>query len=135
MARSVEEWIANSDDDAIPPRIKDAIARKADDCCQRCARKVGGKLRAEIDHVIPLIIGGKHRQSNLQILCHECHGAKTALDVKLKSRIAKSRKKRMGFVRKGPKMQGRSFDPRPPQNSTRAPNKFCAWRGYVRSDA
>lgn len=100
MARPVDEWIGKSETVAIPPRIKDAIARKADDCCQKCTRAVGNGLRAEIDHIIPLIIGGEHRQSNLQLLCHECHGAKTALDVKLKSKIAKGRKKRLGFKRR-----------------------------------
>jgi hypothetical protein len=34
----------------------------------------------EIDHVIPLFLGGNNSEENLQALCRECHGQKTALD-------------------------------------------------------
>ena len=93
MSRSTSEWNPSSDDAAIPARIKDSIARKANDRCQQCTREVGGKLKAEYDHIIPLILGGAHRESNLQLLCHECHSAKTKLDVKIKAKVARVRKK------------------------------------------
>lgn len=97
MSRSVPEWLAKTDDAAIPDRVKERIARAADDCCVRCTRKVGGKLRPEFDHAIPLILGGQHRETNLQLLCHECHGLKTKSDVKLKAKVARVRKKNLGF--------------------------------------
>lgn len=97
MSRSVEEWIGKRDDDAIPRRVKDRVAQRADGCCQKCARKITGKLRAEFDHVIPLIIGGEHRETNLQLLCDPCHTNKTALDVKLKAKVARVRQKHMGL--------------------------------------
>lgn len=93
MPRSVSEWIGKNDDAAIPARVKDSIARRSDDCCVKCSRRIGGALRAEFDHVTPLILGGEHRESNLQLLCHECHGAKTAMDVKIKAKVARVRKK------------------------------------------
>jgi hypothetical protein len=34
----------------------------------------------EIDHVMPLFLGGNNAEENLQALCRECHGQKTALD-------------------------------------------------------
>lgn len=95
--RSIPEWIAKRDDDAIPPRIKDRVADRAKGCCQKCGRRIVGKLRAEFDHVIPLIIGGEHRETNLQLLCNECHTGKTALDVKLKAKVARVRQKHMGL--------------------------------------
>jgi len=97
MSRSVPEWVAKHDDAAIPDRVKERIARAADDCCLRCCRKIGGKLRPEFDHAVPLILGGQHRESNLQLLCHECHGLKTKSDVKLKAKVARVRKKNFGF--------------------------------------
>jgi 5-methylcytosine-specific restriction protein A len=129
MSRSTPEWIGKTDDARIPPRVMDEVARKANDCCQKCGRAVGGKLRAEIDHVIPLIINGQHRQSNLQLLCHECHGAKTALDVKLKSKIAKGRKKRMGFVHKRSEIKSPGFPVRAPK---RPIGEVNLWRGLTR---
>lgn len=107
MARSVKEWIGRSDDAAIPPRVKDRIARRQDDCCERCKRKIGGKLRAEFDHVVPLVIGGRHAESNLSLLCHECHAKKTKLDVKLKAKVARVRKRELGIKKpKGRPMPG-----------------------------
>lgn len=97
MSRSLPEWIGKRDDAAIPVRVKDRVAQRSDDCCVKCTRKVGGALRAEFDHAIPLILGGEHRESNLQILCHECHGAKTKLDVKLKAKVARVRARNLGL--------------------------------------
>ncbi len=93
MSRSTDEWIGKHDDAAIPLRVKERIARAACDHCVKCDRKVGEKLRPEFDHVTPLILGGQNRESNIQLLCHECHGAKTKLDVKLKAKVARVRTK------------------------------------------
>jgi len=106
MTRSVPEWIGRTHDSAIPPRVKDRVARKADDCCQKCTRPIMGKLRAEFDHAIPLIVGGEHRENNLQLLCNECHAAKTVLDVKLKSKIASVRQKLVLGIRKPSRFPG-----------------------------
>ncbi len=95
--RAVAEWIGRNDDTPIPDRVKDRIAQKADDCCQKCTRRITGKLRAEYDHAIPLIIGGKHKESNIQLLCNECHSAKTKLDVRLKAKVARVRKRNLGI--------------------------------------
>lgn len=100
--RSVDEWIGSSPDAAIPPRVKERVAARAGDRCQHCQREIVGKLRAEFDHVIPLILGGKHAETNLQLLCNECHAGKTALDLKLKSKVASIRKRRLGLVPKKP---------------------------------
>lgn len=95
--RSLPEWHGATDDSPIPPRVKDRIARKVGDCCQKCGRAIGGKLRAEFDHVTPLILGGKHAESNLQLLCSECHSAKSKLDVKLKVKVARVRRRHLGI--------------------------------------
>lgn len=36
----------------------------------------------EVDHVIPRALGGTHDHDNLQVLCYECHKAKTSNDLK-----------------------------------------------------
>ena len=106
MSRSLPEWIGKTDDAAIPPRVKDRIAQRSDDCCVKCTRKVGGALRAEFDHATPLILGGEHRESNLQLLCHECHRAKSAVDVKIKAKVARVRKKLVLGERKRTSFRG-----------------------------
>lgn len=95
--RSVPEWRGKNDDSAIPPRVKDRISFKTFDCCAICQRPVVGKLRAEFDHIVSLVLGGENRETNIRLICHECHAPKTALDVKLKAKVARVRKRHLGL--------------------------------------
>lgn len=94
MPRSLPEWQAKHDDQAIPARVQDRVANKTCDCCAICTKPA---KPGQVDHVIPLILGGQHRESNLQWICKPCHAAKTALDVKLKAKVARVRKKNLGI--------------------------------------
>lgn len=94
MTRTVPEWIASNDDAAIPPRVKLRIYERAEGRCSKCT--VGVRV-GEYDHAIPLIIGGEHRETNLQLLCVPCHKGKTKLDVKLKAKVARVRKRHIGI--------------------------------------
>lgn len=108
--RTVAEWRGKTDDTPIPDRVKDRVAHKADDCCPKCQRAIKGKLRAEFDHVIPLILGGENRESNLQLLCNECHSSKTKLDVRLKAKVARVRRARLGIRKPRTIRSWRKFD-------------------------
>lgn len=67
----------------------------------------------EIDHAIPLALGGKDKDENLEPLCQAHHRAKTARDVKM---IAKAR--RAGLKHRGEfppakqRLRGRGFPKR-----------------------
>jgi 5-methylcytosine-specific restriction endonuclease McrA len=100
MTRAVPEWIAKDDNAKIPPRVMERIARKADGRCVKCTRETGPGLPGECDHVVPLVLGGEHRETNLQWLCVPCHAAKTKLDVKLKAKVARIRKKNLGIKKR-----------------------------------
>lgn len=41
--------------------------------CRSC-----GGIATEVDHIVPLRLGGTHALSNLQPLCRRCHAKKTA---------------------------------------------------------
>ena len=97
MPRSVSEWIGRTDDTPVPPRVKDRIATNQGDLCAKCHTPL---TTAQCDHIIPLILGGENRETNLQMLCVPCHVGKTRLDVKLKSKVASIRKKRLGLKKK-----------------------------------
>lgn len=94
MSRSVPEWIGKTDDSAIPDRVRLRVHGKAEGRCEACGLDA---LSCEFDHVIPIILGGQNRESNLQLLCIPCHKAKTALDVKLKAKVARVRKRHVGI--------------------------------------
>ena len=45
--------------------------------CQRCGWALAPGTRWDIDHVIPLALGGRDQAGNMQVLCAACHGGKT----------------------------------------------------------
>lgn len=107
MSRELPEWIAKNDDAKIPDRVKLRVYRKANGNCATCTNHV---LSGQYDHVIPLIIGGEHRESNLQFLCVPCHKGKTALDVKLKAKVARVSKRHLGIKKPRTLTRWRRFD-------------------------
>lgn len=80
MPRKVEEWIGRSDDSMPGKLVRDRLSRAQGDCCATCRHAFGPKRRAHCDHVIALIDGGENRESNLQMICADCHKAKTSAE-------------------------------------------------------
>jgi 5-methylcytosine-specific restriction endonuclease McrA len=85
MSRSINGWVAKHDDEGIPPRVQLRVFQNFGGNCAKCTRKLEpGKWAC--DHVVALINGGPHAESNLQPLCvSPCHSAKTREDVAIKS--------------------------------------------------
>lgn len=113
MSRSLPLWVGKTDDDAIPLRVRARIFDRFDGKCAACSRD----LRPghwQCDHIIPLILGGRHAEDNFQPLCTEpCHKAKSALDVKLKAKVAKVRKRHLGIKKPRTIRAWRKFDGTP----------------------
>jgi len=58
--------------------------------CAGCNQKIEAGKAWDIDHILPLALGGANEPDNLQILCRSCHRSKTSLsDV---PRIAKTKR-------------------------------------------
>ena len=45
--------------------------------CSDCTRKIEAGNAWDIDHILPLAMGGTNATENLQILCRPCHRSKT----------------------------------------------------------
>ena len=61
-------------------RLRRKMLDKAGWRCKKCG-KAG---RMEMDHVIPISQGGAHwDEKNLQVLCRDCHFAKTGAENRL----------------------------------------------------
>jgi len=60
-------------------RLRDEVLRDAP-LCVECDRIGRVELAVEVDHRIPLALGGSNDRTNLQPLCRACHTAKTACD-------------------------------------------------------
>lgn len=120
MARSVSEWIGDTDDQRAPPRVRQRIF---DDCggkCHICGVVIVGKKWA-LDHVKALINGGENRQSNLKPIHITCHAVKTVADVAEKAKVAAIRQKHTGAVRPSSSLSSRN-KPKPSKELT----KVCA---------
>lgn len=119
MARSVDEWIGKTDDSAIPPKVKIRLFEAAKGRCKNCGVQIRPGNGPAYDHKKALVNGGENRESNLQILCINCHDAKTKKDVAEKSAVADKKGKHIGAKAKKPwgngmkrKMDGTVIDAR-----------------------
>ena len=109
--RDVPEWIATNDNQAIPARVKERVFTRAGGKCVKCVRPIAGSVRPAYDHIIPLIAGGSHAESNLQLLCvSPCHAEKTRADVAEKSIVARKRKKHLGIKKPRTMTRWRKFN-------------------------
>ncbi len=110
--RQLDEWIGATDDTPPPARVK-ARLWKLKPNCVGCGLPTNDSTRKpQFDHRIALVNGGENRESNLQILCADCHQVKTYADVAMKSREAKRLKKRLGLKPRRT-IAGRKFDGTP----------------------
>jgi len=104
--RSVPEWQGKTHDTHIPTRVKVRVFDRFAGCCAICGRHIRGSLLAVYDHRIALINNGANRESNLQLLCHECNKPKTRRDLREKSINYHKRIKRMKLKSRHRPMMG-----------------------------
>ena len=65
--------------------------------CQRCGWRLSPGTRWDVDHVIPLALGGRDEIDNLQVLCVPCHSGKTReRDVPAIAKTARIRARHLG---------------------------------------
>lgn len=98
MTRSTDEWVGRTDDAKIPPRVRLRVFLAYAGKCYR----TGQKLRPghwQLDHIIALANGGEHREKNLAPIETEAHRFKTAEDVRIKAKLARTAAKHSGAVR------------------------------------
>jgi 5-methylcytosine-specific restriction protein A len=99
--RSVPEWAGQTDDSAIPPRVRLRVFQRFDGVCQcGCTRKIRSGDTWECDHVVALANGGKHIESNLQPLLVDCHKRKSGQDVAEKAKVDRIRKSHTGIKKR-----------------------------------
>ncbi len=110
MSRELPEWEGFCDNQAIPARVKIRVFDRAGGKCAECTLSIVGKLRPAYDHIQALINGGKHAESNLQLLCVPCHAVKTSSDVAAKSVTARIRAKHLGLKKPRTIRSWRRFD-------------------------
>ena len=82
---------------AIPAKVREKLIEANAGICPVCG---GESEKWEIDHIIPLALGGKDDESNMQAKCPSCHKGKTRDDVKQIAKVRRLEEKRLGTKRK-----------------------------------
>lgn len=97
MTRAVAEWIGKSDDSRVPDRVRIRVLERYGNKCYLTGREIRPGDKWEIEHVVSLILGGQNRETNLAPALAAPHKLKTAVEMAVKSKIAKVKKKHFGL--------------------------------------
>lgn len=113
--RSVKEWIGKTDDAQIPPRVRVRVFDRHGGICYLSGRKIRAGDSWQCDHIVALVNGGEHRESNLAPVMVEPHKRKTRDDLAEKALVYRKKKKNLGIKPKKRTIPGRRFngEPRP----------------------
>lgn len=95
--RAVDEWIGKTPDSQVPPRVRVRIFEREKGICHISGRKIMPGDRWDLDHIVALCNGGLNIESNLAPALRDRHRGKTAIDVKLKAKVARIRKRHLGL--------------------------------------
>ena len=77
-----EKRILNSGKQATKRSVSETkkkfVAAQQNWCCKKCQKQLPAWF--EVDHVMKLEYGGSNAVDNLEALCRDCHGRKTAME-------------------------------------------------------
>lgn len=89
---------------------REAIERAAGRCENKACGATLKPGEAEVDHILPLEMGGESVIANAQVLCRPCHKTKTAKDVRNIRKSDRARDKATGAIKPKGEIRSRGFD-------------------------
>ncbi|MCI0598743.1 MAG: HNH endonuclease [Beijerinckiaceae bacterium] len=98
--------------DEFSEKVRDQASQRADGHCEKCGIAFGRK-KPEFDHILPAEYGGKGTLSNCQVLCAECHKAKTKTDVRGMRKADRQRRSNNGAKVRGGSIPSRPTEKKP----------------------
>ena len=105
----------------FPRKVKAAAIKRAAGKCEKCLAVLKPR-EAEVDHILPDVLGGEPVLANARVLCSVCHKAKTADDIRRTRKADRQADKASGAIKpkgsiasrpKAPKLPGKP--PLPPR--------------------
>lgn len=90
----------------FPRKVRQAAIERAAGHCEKC-RAVLKASEAEVDHILPDILGGEPVLANAQVLCRVCHANKTTSDIRRTREADRARDKHTGATRPSSKLSTR----------------------------
>ena len=107
--RSVAEWIGKTPDAKIPDRVRLRIFLRVGGRCHITGRIIAPGEPWEAEHIIPLSMGGEHRESNLAPALVDPHRGKTGQEAADRAAARATRQKHIGIPRPAGKLRGAPF--------------------------
>jgi 5-methylcytosine-specific restriction protein A len=92
-------------------KVKQAAIERAAGKCEKCSGALKPR-EAEVDHILPDVLGGEPVLANAQVLCRVCHAAKSADDIRRTRKGDRQRDKASGAIRPAGKLRSAPF-PKP----------------------
>lgn len=110
--RSLPEWVADHPDQAVPQRVKLRIWERCGGKCALTGKKLRPGDEYDFDHIVPLALGGAHRETNLRVVSREAHREKSKAEVSAKAKADRTRAKFLGIYPKSKRpLKSRGFSP------------------------
>lgn len=125
MARTVSEWIGQTDDHRAPGKVRQRVFDRERSCCHLCSQPIQAGEAWDLDHVIALINGGENRETNLKPAHRKCHKDKTARDVAEKAKVAAIRQRFTGAKQPAGNLKSAGF-PKPDKEAQRAARRAAS---------
>lgn len=89
-------------------KIMSAAITRAAGKCEKCSAVLKPR-EAEVDHILPDILGGEPILANAQVLCKPCHKDKTADDIRRTRKADRQHDKASGAIRPAGNLKGPQF--------------------------
>ena len=70
------KWNMKNQRKLMTKELKDKIKKRDNYTCQKCGKYMPDEVGLHVDHIIPVKLGGKSVESNLQVLCDKCNLSK-----------------------------------------------------------
>jgi len=113
--RTVDDWVGRTDDAPVPARVRARVFERHGGRCAISGRKIAAGEPWDLDHRIPLSMGGLHAESNLQPVSADKHREKTAVEAGIRAKVDRVRLKHIGaWPKPKRRLQGRGFEKRVP---------------------
>lgn len=128
MARSVKEWVGATDNSKVPDSVRLRIFRSAGGVCHISGVVIQSGDKWELEHLVPLSMGGRHAESNLRPALVDAHKEKTAAEATARAKADAVAKKHLGITEPKQKIQSKGFAPKP----TKAEKNRTFYAGIVR---
>lgn len=118
----LKEWIGKTPE-AMPGQtvLLRLYAKQNGICACGCGQLMNlNRDKVDCDHIIAVIDGGENRESNLQLLLHPCHKAKTSAEASARSEERRHKAKAFTALRQ-PSARAGGFRKAPPQRRASTP--------------